>query len=67
MIKHEKQKTKQKRSRIIYFELYPHPEGTMKNKVLRSENEEHIRKCIDLHKDRQTLCFTVANFRHDYF
>ena len=52
---------------IIYFELYPHHEGTMKNKVLRSENEEHIRKCIDLHKDRQTLYFTVANFRHDYF
>ena len=26
-----------------------------------------IQKRIDLHKDRQTLYFTVANFRHDYF
>ena len=23
-----------------------------------------IQKCIDLHLDRQTLCFTVANFQH---
>ena len=26
-----------------------------------------IQKCIDLHMDRQTLYFTVANVRHDYF
>ena len=26
-----------------------------------------FQKCTDLHKDRQTLYFTVAFFRHDYF
>ena len=25
-----------------------------------------IQKCVDLHKDRQTLCFTFANVRADY-
>ena len=25
-----------------------------------------FQKCIDLHMDRQTLCFTVANFRHTW-
>ena len=26
----------------------------------------YIQKCVDLHKDRQTLYFTVANVRDDY-